>query len=117
MSNYLAQRLSQPTPLLAPGVYDALTAAMVEGLDAALERAEACLEPGADMLFIEAPESRADMERITARFAARAPHRQPLHSALDPLRPLLVHCPTANSHGEPACASPPPSEPRPQRCC
>jgi 2-methylisocitrate lyase-like PEP mutase family enzyme len=45
----------------------------VLGLEAALDRAEAYLEAGADMLFIEAPESRADMERITARFAGRVP--------------------------------------------
>ena len=45
----------------------------VEGLAAALDRAEAYLEAGADVLFIEAPESHAQMQAITARFAARVP--------------------------------------------
>jgi 2-methylisocitrate lyase-like PEP mutase family enzyme len=45
----------------------------VEGIDRALERAEAYLEAGADILFVEAPEDRAQMERITAQFAARVP--------------------------------------------
>ncbi len=45
----------------------------VEGIDRAFERAEAYLEAGADMLFIEAPESRAQMKAITARFAGRVP--------------------------------------------
>ena len=45
----------------------------VEGFDAAVERAERYLEAGADILFIEAPESRAQMDAICARFAPRAP--------------------------------------------
>jgi 2-methylisocitrate lyase-like PEP mutase family enzyme len=45
----------------------------VEGIDAALERAERYLEAGADILFVEAPEDRAQMEAITQRFAARVP--------------------------------------------
>jgi 2-methylisocitrate lyase-like PEP mutase family enzyme len=45
----------------------------VEGFDAALDRAEAYLEAGADVLFVEAPESRDQMDRIVARFAARVP--------------------------------------------
>jgi 2-methylisocitrate lyase-like PEP mutase family enzyme len=45
----------------------------VEGLNAAIDRAELYLEAGADILFIEAPEDRAQMENITARFAARVP--------------------------------------------
>lgn len=45
----------------------------VEGFDAAMDRAEAYLEAGADVLFIEAPEDRAQMHAITARFAARVP--------------------------------------------
>ncbi|MBU6498958.1 MAG: oxaloacetate decarboxylase [Rhodospirillales bacterium] len=45
----------------------------VEGLGAAMDRAEAYLAAGADILFIEAPESREQMQAITARFAARTP--------------------------------------------
>ncbi len=45
----------------------------VEGLEAAFDRAEAYLEAGADMLFIEAPESRAQMEAVAGRFAGRVP--------------------------------------------
>ena len=45
----------------------------VEGFDAALDRAERYLEAGADILFIEAPEDAAQMQAITARFAARVP--------------------------------------------
>ncbi len=45
----------------------------VEGLAAALERAERYLEAGADVLFIEAPRSEQDMRTITQRFAARVP--------------------------------------------
>jgi len=45
----------------------------VEGFDAALDRAEAYLEAGADMLFIEAPQSTEEIERIVQRFASRVP--------------------------------------------
>ncbi|HEY5900646.1 MAG TPA: oxaloacetate decarboxylase [Burkholderiales bacterium] len=45
----------------------------VEGLDAAIERAERYVEAGADVLFIEAPRSEDDMTRITQRFARRVP--------------------------------------------
>lgn len=45
----------------------------VEGLDAALDRAEAYVEAGADILFVEAPESRPQQEAIAARFAHRLP--------------------------------------------
>ncbi|MEX0343816.1 MAG: oxaloacetate decarboxylase [Rhizobiaceae bacterium] len=45
----------------------------VEGLEAALERADAYLEAGADVLFIEAPKDRAAMATINERFAGRAP--------------------------------------------
>ncbi|WP_274626938.1 isocitrate lyase/PEP mutase family protein [Arvimicrobium flavum] len=45
----------------------------VEGFDAALERAEAYLEAGADVLFIEAPQSIDQIGRIVERFAGRAP--------------------------------------------
>ena len=39
----------------------------------ALERAERYLEAGADILFVEAPEDRAQMAAITERFATRIP--------------------------------------------
>jgi 2-methylisocitrate lyase-like PEP mutase family enzyme len=45
----------------------------VEGLDAALDRAEAYLEAGADILFVEAPRDDAEMQAITGRFRSRAP--------------------------------------------
>lgn len=45
----------------------------VEGIDAALRRAEAYLEAGADALFIEAPESVEQMQRIVREFGARVP--------------------------------------------
>ena len=45
----------------------------VEGIDAALDRAERYLEAGADALFIEAPENQEQLRAVTKRFAARAP--------------------------------------------
>ena len=45
----------------------------VEGLDAALERAEAYLACGVDALFIEALRSAEQMDAACARFAARVP--------------------------------------------
>ena len=45
----------------------------VEGFDQALERAERYAEAGADVLFIEAPQSDAQMRAVTARFAGRLP--------------------------------------------
>ena len=48
-------------------------AVAVEGLAPALERAEGYLAAGADVLFVEALRSEADMRAATARFAARAP--------------------------------------------
>ncbi|MFM0168692.1 isocitrate lyase/PEP mutase family protein [Paraburkholderia sediminicola] len=48
-------------------------AAAVEGLDAALERAERYLEAGADALFIEALRSLDQMEAVCERFAGRVP--------------------------------------------
>ncbi|MCL2781110.1 MAG: isocitrate lyase/PEP mutase family protein [Actinomycetia bacterium] len=41
----------------------------VEGMDAALARAGAYLDAGADVLFVEAPESEAEIEKIAAAFA------------------------------------------------
>jgi 2-methylisocitrate lyase-like PEP mutase family enzyme len=48
-------------------------AVAVEGLPAALERAEAYLACGVDALFIEALRSPADMARACTQFAARVP--------------------------------------------
>lgn len=45
----------------------------VEGFDQALDRAEAYLEAGADLLFIEAPASQAAMSALCTRFGKRAP--------------------------------------------
>lgn len=45
----------------------------VEGFAAAEDRAEAYLEAGADVLFIEAPQNHAQLEKIAARFAKRVP--------------------------------------------
>lgn len=45
----------------------------VEGLEAALDRAEMYLEAGADALFVEAPQSEAQLAAVTARFKGRAP--------------------------------------------
>lgn len=45
----------------------------VEGLDAALERAELYLAQGADALFIEGPRSVEQMQAIAERFGGRAP--------------------------------------------
>lgn len=45
----------------------------VEGFAAAEDRAEAYLAAGADVLFIEAPQNREQLERIAARFSERVP--------------------------------------------
>lgn len=45
----------------------------VEGIDAALDRAESYAEAGADMLFVEAPQSPAQVDAIMARLKGRAP--------------------------------------------
>ncbi|BCH28453.1 isocitrate lyase family enzyme [Mesorhizobium sp. L-8-10] len=45
----------------------------VEGFEAALDRAEAYVEAGADMLFIEAPRSMEEIGRVVERFAGRVP--------------------------------------------
>jgi hypothetical protein len=45
----------------------------VEGFDAALDRAEAYLEAGADMLFVEAPQTLEQIQGVVSRFAGRAP--------------------------------------------
>lgn len=41
----------------------------IHGLDAALERAEAFIEAGADMTFVEAPASKEEMQAITERLS------------------------------------------------
>jgi len=45
----------------------------VEGFAAALDRAEVYLDAGADVLFVEAPQDRAQMAGIAERFAGRVP--------------------------------------------
>ena len=45
----------------------------VEGLDAALDRADHYLEAGADILFVEAPQDEDQMRRNTQLFAQRVP--------------------------------------------
>ena len=45
----------------------------VEGLDAALDRAAAYRDAGADILFIEAPQSLEEMKNITATFGDELP--------------------------------------------
>ena len=45
----------------------------VEGFNAALDRAERYVEAGADVLFVEAPESEEQMRDLNARFAGRVP--------------------------------------------
>ncbi|MFL2771061.1 MAG: oxaloacetate decarboxylase [Rhodospirillaceae bacterium] len=61
-------RLDQNTVIV--GRTDAIA---VEGLDAALCRAEAYLEAGADMLFIEAPRTMNELEIVSERFADSVP--------------------------------------------
>jgi 2-methylisocitrate lyase-like PEP mutase family enzyme len=45
----------------------------VEGLNAALDRADRYLEAGADILFVEALRDQSDMRQANARFAGRIP--------------------------------------------
>ena len=45
----------------------------VEGFSAALDRAEAYIEAGADILFVEAPQTREQLVAIGAQFADRIP--------------------------------------------
>lgn len=45
----------------------------LEGLGAAMDRAEAYLEAGADLLFIEGPRQATEMADIATRFATRVP--------------------------------------------
>jgi 2-methylisocitrate lyase-like PEP mutase family enzyme len=48
-------------------------AAAIEGIDAAIERGHRYAEAGADILFIEAPRSRADLDKIVQSFGDRVP--------------------------------------------
>jgi 2-methylisocitrate lyase-like PEP mutase family enzyme len=45
----------------------------VEGFEAALDRAEAYVEAGADVLFVEAPQSVDQIEKVVSRLAGRVP--------------------------------------------
>ena len=45
----------------------------VEGFSAAIDRAETYAESGADVLFIEAPQSRDQLEQIASHFSGRIP--------------------------------------------
>ncbi len=45
----------------------------VEGFDAALERANAYVEAGADVLFIEAPRSGDELRKVAQQFGGRVP--------------------------------------------
>ncbi|MBN9111105.1 MAG: oxaloacetate decarboxylase [Pseudonocardia sp.] len=47
--------------------------AAVDGVDAAIERAHAFREAGADVLFVEAPTSEADIEKVAGALASTAP--------------------------------------------
>lgn len=48
-------------------------AVSVEGFEAAIDRAEAYLEAGADLLFIEGPRTMDELEQMATRFAGRVP--------------------------------------------
>lgn len=45
----------------------------VEGVSAALDRAEAYLAEGADLIFVEGPRTMAELDRIAGQFASRVP--------------------------------------------
>lgn len=62
------QRLSEDTLIIART--DAIA---VEGFERSLDRAEAYLEAGADILFVEAPQSLDQIKSIVDRFQARVP--------------------------------------------
>ncbi|MDJ0949090.1 MAG: oxaloacetate decarboxylase [Alphaproteobacteria bacterium] len=48
-------------------------AVAVEGFEAALDRADRYREAGADVLFVEAPRSREELDGVVARFGGRVP--------------------------------------------
>ncbi|MBV9859360.1 MAG: isocitrate lyase/phosphoenolpyruvate mutase family protein [Alphaproteobacteria bacterium] len=62
---------ARPDPALI--VIARTDAIAVEGFEAALDRAEAYLEAGADMLFVEAPRNEAELDGIARRFRGRVP--------------------------------------------
>ncbi len=62
-----------PAPATDTLIIARTDAIAVEGFDAAIDRAERYLEAGADALFIEAPRSLEELNRITATFKGRAP--------------------------------------------
>lgn len=61
-------RLDEDTVIV--GRTDAIA---VEGFDAAMDRAEAYVEAGTDMLFVEAPRSMDELKAVGDRFASRVP--------------------------------------------
>ena len=61
-------RIDQDTLIIART--DAIA---VEGFECALERAEKYLEARADLLFVEAPENRDQMEKMNFQFSGRVP--------------------------------------------
>lgn len=54
-------------------VFARTDAVACEGIDAALDRAEAFLEAGADAIFVEGPRSSEELVRVADRFSARIP--------------------------------------------
>lgn len=48
-------------------------AVAIEGIDTALDRAEAYLEAGADLIFVEGPRTIEDTQAVANRFAGRVP--------------------------------------------
>ena len=61
-------RASQATLIIAR-----TDAAAVEGLDAAIERARRYADAGADVLFVEAPQSREELAKVGAALAGTVP--------------------------------------------
>ena len=60
----------------------------VEGFDAAIERAERFVEAGADILFVEAPQSDAQLAAVPARFKERiAPLANMVEGGKTPIHP------------------------------
>lgn len=64
----LDARLSDETLIVART--DAIA---VEGFQGALDRADAYVEAGADVLFVEAPREQAHLDQVVARFGGRLP--------------------------------------------
>lgn len=60
----VAARVREPAGTLLIGRTDAIA---VEGLDAAIDRANAALAAGADIAFVEAPRTRAEIEAVAER--------------------------------------------------